>query len=77
MISRADGRRYAKVEDFHGAVACELDIRRLQIAMDNAPLMGRIERISDLLCIAESGSQRHWAGNLGEIVFLNVSDHLR
>ena len=40
--------RQPKVEDLHRAVGTDLDIGRLQIAMDNPVLVCRVERIGDL-----------------------------
>jgi hypothetical protein len=41
--------RESEIEDLDRAIRSELDIRGLQIAMDNAPLVRRFERFGDLL----------------------------
>ena len=55
-IARSTGRRIAgqclgqaEVEHLHGAVGPQLDVGRLQVAMDDTPLMRRLERVRDLL----------------------------
>ena len=40
--------RQAEVEHLHGAVRRDLDVRRLQIAVDDALLVRRFERLRDL-----------------------------
>ena len=37
--------REAEVEDLHGAVRLHLDVRGLEVAMDDAPLMSRFQRL--------------------------------
>ena len=43
------GFRQTEVEDLHRAVRRDADVRRLQIAMDDAALVRRLERRRDLL----------------------------
>ena len=42
--------RQAEVEDLHHAVRRDLDIRRLQIPVNDALLVGGVERLGDLPC---------------------------
>ena len=44
-----DRLRQAEVEHLHRAVGADLDVRRLEIAMDDALLVRRFERLGDLL----------------------------
>ena len=46
---RVESFRETEVEHFHGAVGADLDVGRLEIAMDDALLMRRLERLRDLL----------------------------
>ena len=48
----------AKVQDFHGAILFDLHIRRLQVAVDNALIVGRFEGLGDLLGNRESFIER-------------------
>ena len=44
----ADGLGEAEVEDLHDAVRRDLDVRRLQVAVDDPLLVGGLERVGDL-----------------------------
>jgi hypothetical protein len=43
-----DPLRQAEIEDLDGSVGADLDVRGLEIAMDDATLVRRIERVRDL-----------------------------
>jgi len=43
----------AEVEHLHRAVGPELDVGRFQVAVDDALLVGRLQRFGDLLCDGE------------------------
>ena len=44
----ADGLRQAKIQHLHRAIGSDLDVRRLQIAVDDAVIVGGFERVGDL-----------------------------
>ena len=46
----SDRLRQSEVEHFHGAVLAHLDVGRLEIAMDDALLVGGFEGLGDLSC---------------------------
>src|SRR5205085_26390 len=48
LILRKRDLREAEVEHFHRAGGSELDVRRLEVAMDDPPLVCRLQRLSDL-----------------------------
>ena len=49
VVRSTDERlRQAEVQHFHCAIRSELDVRRLEIAMNNPTLVRRFERFSDL-----------------------------
>ena len=54
-------RRQPEIEHLHHALRCELDIRRLQVAVDDAFLVRRLERVGDLLRIVQRGIERQRA----------------
>ena len=45
---RLDRLREAEIEHLHGPVRADLDVGRLEIAMDDALLVRRVERLGDL-----------------------------
>ena len=51
------GFRQPEVEHLHGAVRADFDVRRLQITMDDALLVRRLQRLGDLFrdqqCLVE------------------------
>jgi hypothetical protein len=44
------GLRETEVQHLHGAVVAHFDVRGLQVAVDDAGLVGGLERLCDLLC---------------------------
>ena len=69
--------REAEVEHLHRAVSANLDIRGLQIAMDDALLMRRFQRLSDLFCDGQSFINRDRAARdaLREVITLDEFHH--
>ena len=53
--------RQTKVEHLHRAVVAELDVRRLQIAMDDAAIVRRLERVAICRAIADRFLERDGA----------------
>ena len=43
-----DHLRQAEVENLHRTVGRDLDVRRLEVAVDHAPVVGSLERIGNL-----------------------------
>ena len=48
MTSHLEALRQAEIEHFDGPVGPQLDVGRFEIAMDDALLVGRFERLGDL-----------------------------
>jgi hypothetical protein len=60
----AGGGRESEVEYFHRTTDRDLDVRRLQVAMDNPLLMSGLERFRDLRAIesaSTTGNPDGWA----------------
>jgi hypothetical protein len=53
-IDRIDCLRQAEIEHLHDATRSDLDVRRLEIPMDDALFVGGFKRIGDLLGDCES-----------------------
>ena len=53
--------RKAEVEDFDRAIVANLDVRRLQIAMDDALLVRRFERVGDLPGDLQGFGESDWS----------------
>ena len=74
LRARCGGRiqrlRQPEVEHLHGAVGADLDVRGLQVAMDDALLVRRFQRVGDLLRDGERVGQRYWStrDQHGEVV---------
>jgi hypothetical protein len=54
-----DRFRQPEVQHFDRAVGSHLDVGRFQIAMDDPPLMGRLERLGDLRGDRQDVVERH------------------
>ncbi|HEV8336851.1 MAG TPA: hypothetical protein VGR67_10570 [Candidatus Polarisedimenticolia bacterium] len=86
MIGARGGRqvgiRHAgqpEIEDLHRAVGRDLDVRRLEIAMDDSPLVGRLESLGDLPCDRQGLLERHGPvrDSVGERRSLDQLEHQR
>jgi hypothetical protein len=56
---RLQGLRQSKIEHLHGAVVAQLDVRGLEIAMDDALLVSRLQRLGDLTGDRKRLIERH------------------
>ena len=76
---RVDRFRQTEVEHLHRAVGADLDIRGLQIAVDDALLVRRFERLGDLLRDRQRLVERNRATRdaLRQIVALDEFHHER
>ena len=74
---RVHGFRETEVEHLHGAVAAHLDVRGLQIAVDDPLLVRGFERLRDLLRDGQGFVERHGSARdaLRQIVAFDEFHH--
>ena len=74
-----DRLRQAEVQHLHGSVVSQLDIRRLQIAVNDSLVVRRFERIGDLPRDLQrlADRQRAAGDSLGEVLPFDQLHHQR
>jgi hypothetical protein len=79
FVRRVKSLRQPEVEHLHGAVSTDLDVRGLQIAVDDALLVRCFKRFSDLLRDRHGVIERHRALRdvVGEVLALDEFHHER
>jgi hypothetical protein len=58
LVERLDESRRAEVEELHAPVALHEHVRRLEVAVDDAPLVEVVERVRDRATIRITSSVR-------------------
>ncbi len=65
LNSRVHCLREAEIQYLHGAVRAHLDVLRLEVAMDDALLVRRLQRVGDLARDLQRIVERDPGGALG------------